>query len=96
MKKRKDIIKNIDLETCNKIVDMANSQGLEVIQFDGCLLDDYIIYNHDTLKVGRAIRKYMIIQEYYINEWSSGLKLILTDNNKKVDQFIKEYEKETV
>lgn len=96
MKKRKDIIKNIDLETCNKILDMANSQGLEVIQFDSCLLDDYIIYNHDTLKVGRAIRKYMIIQSYYINEWTSGLKLILTDNNKKVDQFIKEYEKETV
>lgn len=96
MKKRKDIIKNIDLETCNKIVDMANSQGLEVIQFDGCLLDDYIIYNHDTLKVGRAIRKYMIIQEYYINEWTSGLELLLTDSEKKVNEFIKQLENETV
>lgn len=96
MKKRKDIVKNIDLETCNKIVDMANGQGLEVIQFDGCLLDDYIIYNHDTLKVGRAIRKYMIIQEYYINEWSSGLELLLTDSDKKVDQFIKQCESETI
>ena len=96
MKKRKDIIKNIDLETCNKILDMANSQGLEVIQFDGCLLDDYIIYNHDTLKVGRAIRKYMIIQSYYINDWSGGLELLLTDSDKKVDQFIKECESETI
>lgn len=96
MKKRKDIIKNIDLETCNKIVDMANGQGLEVIQFNGCLLDDYIIYNHDTLKVGRAIRKYMIIQEYYINKWSSGLKLLLTDSDKKVNEFIKQCENEKV
>lgn len=96
MKKRKDIIKNIDLETCNKILDMANGQDLEIIQFDGCLLDDYIIYNYDTLKVGRAIRKYMIIQEYYINEWSSGLELLLTDSEKKVDQFIKQCESERV
>lgn len=96
MKKRKDIVKYIGLATCDKIVDMANAENLEVIQFDGCLLDDYVIYNHDTLKVGRAIRKYMIIQEYYINEWSSGLELLLTDSDKKVDQFIKECESERV
>lgn len=92
MKKRNDIIKYIDLKTCDKIVDMANGQGLEVAQFEGCLLDDYIIYNNDALKVGRAVRKYMIIQSCYINEWSSGLKLLLTDSDKKVNEFIKECE----
>lgn len=59
---------------------------IDVIQ--GGLNDNYFIDDWNLglkLSRGRAVkpRKHLMVLENYLNEWSSDLTLILTDNDKK-------------
>lgn len=81
----KDRVLNITQNDCNKIVEMANLQSCAIDCYESVLLDNYIIYNTDKIRIGRAKpRKYIIIVEKFQNEWSSALQLIQTDSYKKV------------
>ena len=67
----------------NNIVDFFVSNGCnDIIIKEGCLQDNYCLdIGENNYKIGRIkIRKYLIITEKYLNEWSSYLELIMTDN----------------
>lgn len=68
--------------------------AIDIIQ--GGLNDNYFIDDFNLglkLSRGRVVkpRKHLMILESYLNEWSSDLTLILTDNDKKYYETKKDY-----
>ena len=91
----KNYVKEISMETANKIITMAAELNILFDGFDGTLLDNYIVYNEkDTqIKFGRSKpRKYIIIEEFYKNCWTSGLRMTCTDDDKLADEFLERHE----
>ena len=91
----KNYVKEISMETANKIITMATELNILFDGFDGTLLDNYIVYNEkDTqIKFGRSKpRKYIIIEEFYKNCWTSGLRMTCTDDDKLADEFLERHE----
>lgn len=89
---RRDYKTTIDNETLNKILELATKNNLEYAIFEGTLNDNCIIYNDYTIRLkGIKPRKYIIVQSIYLNCWSSELEMIMTDNESKVNEFIKTF-----
>lgn len=88
------IYKNVSKKTLEDTIKLANEHNLEIIQKEGSLLDEYLIYNN-KLNFGKSKKayKYIIFREIYVNEWSSRQDLILTDDEKLIEYFI-EYREE--
>ena len=74
------IKKEITLEQCQELILNPNLDQLGY--YPGCLLDNYLLYNDDTCT-------YIIIQEKYLNEWSSTLMATKTNDKKIADDFLK-------
>lgn len=93
----KDVRMTISLKSCDNIVQALQERNYDVECVEGSLLDNYFCeIGENTLKVGRwKLRKYMIILERYVNEWTSTLELILTDSEETYyslyDKYMKEY-----
>ena len=64
--------------------------------FEGCLLDNYFFsVGNNNLKLGRVkLRKYVMILEKGLNEWSSCYELYMTDSEKKYRELYDMYYKE--
>ena len=91
----KNYVKEISMETANKIITMATELNILFDGFDGTLLDNYIVYNNEDtqIKFGRSKpRKYIIIEEFYKNCWTSGLRMTCTDDDKLADEFLERHE----
>ena len=74
------------------IADLSGEAGLEV--YPGVLTDNYTIDFEEPkrYKFGRTLcRRYLIAREIYLNEWSSGVELILTDSERVFNGYIKEF-----
>ena len=74
----------LTLEQCQKLILNPNLE--EVGYYPGCLLDNYLLYDWDN-------HTYIIIQEKYLNEWSSTLMATKTNDSKLVDEFFKAQDK---
>lgn len=74
------IQKEITPDQCQELILNPNLE--EVGYYPGCLLDNYLLYNWDTCT-------YILIQEKYLNEWSSTLMATKTNDKKLVDDFFK-------
>ena len=72
--------KEITLEQCQELILNPNLE--EVGYYPGCLLDNYLLYDWNACE-------YIIIQENYLNEWSSTLVATKTNDRKLVDDFLK-------
>lgn len=91
----KNYVKEISMETANKIIEMANELSINFEGFDGNLLDNYIVYNEKDIQIkfGKSKpRKYIIIEEFYKNCWTSGLRMTCTDDDNLADEFLKRHE----
>lgn len=95
----KDIEHVLDLETVNKLV----AEGLDenpvnmglVASFEGTLLDNYLFENYDYkdgkgVTIGRKhkARKYIIVREKYVNEWTSQNIATETNSENEYNKFI--------
>lgn len=74
------IQKEITLDQCQELILDPNLE--EVGYYPGCLLDNYLLYNWDS-------QTYIIIQEKYVNCWTSTLMATKTNDRKLVDDFFK-------
>lgn len=74
------IEKEITLEQCQELILNPNLE--EVGYYPGCLLDNYLLYDWDN-------HTYIIIQEKYVNCWTSTLVATKTNYKKLVDDFFK-------
>lgn len=78
----KDVRMKITMETCDNIVKALQEREYDVECVPGGTLDNYFCeVGESNLKLSRwKFRKYLIVLERFINEWTSELELILTDN----------------
>lgn len=74
------IEKEITLDQCQELI--LNPDFDQLGYYPGCLLDNYLLYDWDS-------QTYIIIQEKYLNEWSSTLMATKTNDRKLVDDFFK-------
>ena len=76
----------VDTKIIDELIEKSNGEFIE--QFEGNLLDNYIIDNVNRLVFNTSkARKYIIIKEMFLNEWSSCYDVIFTDDEKEVDDF---------
>ena len=68
--------------------------GFKYLTIPGVMQDNYICkIDNANYKLGRfKLRKYLLIREVYKNEWSSGLELVLTDDDSVYKAWEKHYE----
>ena len=78
----KDVKIRISTEICDNIVNALQEREYDVECIPGGLLDNYFCeVGESNLKLSRwKLRKYLIVLERFVNEWTSELELILTDN----------------
>ena len=74
------IKKEITSDQCQALILNPNLE--EVGYYPGSLLDNYLLYDWNACT-------YIIIQEKYLNEWSSTLVATKTNDKKLVDDFFK-------
>lgn len=81
-----DTVKNI----CTVLADSLDDC------FEGCLQDSYFFnVGNNNMKWGRVkLRKYVMILEKGLNEWSSVNELYMTDSEKKYRELYDMYYKE--
>ena len=72
--------KEITSDQCQELILNPNLE--EVGYYPGCLLDNYLLYDWDD-------HTYIIIQEKYLNCWTSTLIATKTNDSKLVDDFLK-------
>lgn len=91
----KDYKTNADLESVNKLLKLACELECDINEYAGCLVDNYTIRNTNRIKIGRVKpRNNIIVREYFINHWSSGLEIIMTDNDSLVEEHENRWERE--
>lgn len=99
-KNRKDFEIEITYEKAEKLYnDLLKWSGNEFagFMFEGSLLDEYavVMTGNQNWKInltkGRPIlaRKYVYIEEKYVNCWTSKNVLVLTDNKNRFEEFLK-------
>lgn len=78
----KDVRMKITMGTCNNIVNTLQERNYDVECVPGGTLGNYFCeVGESNLKLSRwKLRKYLIVLERFVNEWTSTLELILTDN----------------
>lgn len=86
--------KNVEFEISNdclnKIVEIASNNGVYYECFEGSLQDNFVVYNTENIiALGKETRKYIIVKEKPLNEWSSELVAVLTDSIEEVEEFIR-------
>lgn len=87
---KKIVYNRIDTNTVEKILSMSIELNNDTEQYEGALLDNYIIYNKKRISLGKAKgREYIIAREKYLNEWSSCYELIFTDDIKEIENWRK-------
>lgn len=79
------------MEDYKKRISNGSELTSKLIDFDcipevveGSLIDNYFFEGMENMNFSRGVkgRKYVMILERYVNEWSSIHELILTDNEK--------------
>ena len=97
---RKDVELEISSEKAEKLYsDLLELSGNEFAGqiFEGSLLDEYAVVMTDnqnwkiTLTKGHPVlaRRYVYIEEKYVNCWSSKNVLVLTDDKSRFEKFLK-------
>lgn len=94
--------KEIPYDCLDHLINDSNDKYKDctlVDYYTGCLNDNYLFRNERANKgygviVGKKhkARKYIIIYEHYVNEWTSDAIVIETDSDKMANQFLNEVE----
>lgn len=93
--KRKDYVTTISMETADAFINLASKLDLSYETCEGSLLDNHVIRGAEQIKYGRVKpRKFILIKEKYLNEWSSTLELTMTDNEEIINEFEVLYEQD--
>ena len=89
----RDHVKDINTGTLNNLVKFAEEVGVAYDCYEGVLQDNYIFYKTEGVGIGRVKpREYIIVREKYLNPWSSGLELIMTDDIATVERYEKMFQ----
>lgn len=87
----KDYNRRITFESLTTFVNYAVSKGYQIEAIEGVLNDTYVVYNIDkslTIK-GVKPRDFIILYPKYLNEGSNSFHILMTDDEEKVEDFLK-------
>lgn len=85
--------RQISYETFNNFVKYAFEKGYKMQQFEGALNDTYIIHSRKEMGIkGVKRRDFIILFPKFQNPWSNTFHILLTDDEKKVRAFEKQFE----
>jgi hypothetical protein len=87
----KDYEKQITYESLKKFVNYSVENDYQVDVIEGVLNDTFIIFNTDrklSIK-GIKARKYIVLYPKFYNAWSNTFHVLMTDDDSKVDEFLK-------
>ena len=91
---------NVVSQLVNEGVNESQVNFYLVAEYDGALLDNYLFVNESYkdgkgVTIGRKhkVRKYIIVSENYLNEWSSENVATETNNENKYNEFIENAKK---
>lgn len=77
----------------DEIIEFAINAGCDVFTVPGTLLDHTLIYAGKSITLGKLKpRNYIIFTPEYLNEWSSTMRVTLTDKEEEYDSFMKMYD----
>lgn len=98
MTKRKDYTKEITAESYNTIANKLFKITGDAVTIYGTINDNYLFYtdglNHVKLSGGVKMRKYFILYTKYQTRWTCTYHILLTDDEKKHDDFLEEWDKQ--
>ncbi|WP_239704901.1 hypothetical protein [Mammaliicoccus sp. E-M24] len=87
---KKTITYNITNRDIDKILELCSQLEIDFDVVERALNDEFIFYSNNAIKIGRVFRKYMIVRDIYVNEWTSKLVLIMTDSEKEYQKHYNE------
>lgn len=83
---------DVNTNTVSAILNIISGK-CDIECYEGVLLDNYIIYDTEFVKIGNyKPSKFIIMREKYLNEWNSITELVLTNNEKTVEKFISAFQ----
>lgn len=89
------------MENYTKEISMGTADKLSMMLeedydfYEGTLLDNFIFYNSKKITVdGVEPRDFIIVREFYKSPWSSGLEMIMTNDEDLVDYYRNLWESE--
>ena len=83
----------VSWKNAQSILLYAEKKCCPIDYFEGCLLDNFVIYNAKCINVDKVEpREFIILREAYLNEWSSEIEVIMTDDEMYVEDFISQFE----
>ena len=90
----KDYNNQITYKSQNDFVDYASKKGYHIEVIEGTLNYTYIIYNvNKKLSIkGVKARDFIILYPKFQNSWSNTFHILMTDDESKVKEFLKEVE----
>lgn len=74
----------INLKTCDEIVGFAVNNHFELEEYQGTLVDGYIIHADKKMRLGTKTANYIVIVPEFLNEWSSALKVRFINCEKRL------------
>lgn len=86
------MIENVSSSDVMALIKTAQGLGADVEQFEGSLLDHYILTGTEQIDVEQQRGKYIVARETYQNQWESDYTLILTDDENEVEQYRNDFE----
>jgi hypothetical protein len=90
----KDYERQVTYESLKNFVNHAIEKDYQVDVIEGVLNDTFIIFNPDrklSIK-GVKARKYIVLYPKFYNAWSNTFHILMTDDDNKVDEFLKSEE----
>jgi hypothetical protein len=74
------------------LLERAGQSDCEISEYEGTLLDNYILSDTQELNVGGYKTKYIICKETYKNAWQSDYTVILTNDEETLNEYLTLFE----
>ena len=86
----KDYNREINYKSFNEFADVAVNNSYEVEIVEGVLNDTYVIFNRDKQLYIKGVkpRDFIVLYPQFQNEWNNSFHILMTDDEKKVEQFL--------
>ena len=82
-----------DLKNTHKVLQMAFDNGLEALQIEGVLNDEWLIEDYDhTISINGRRSDYIILTYEFLNSWGNTLYVVQTNDRSVYNEYMERHE----